>query len=470
MVTSPPIDEIHFSMEPDVGTVPGPESKQLLKRQREIDSNAVAYPRRIPVALEEAKEATIRDVDGNTFLDFFAGIGVLNVGHSNPYVLEGVQDQLEKLTHTVDFPTTARIEFIERLNDIAPNGLGGNSKVIFGGPSGSDAIEGSIKLAKHNTGRHGLLAFEGSYHGTTAGALSLTAGKAYKTGYGPLLADAVHVPFPNPTESGPTGDVEPFCPAADCCQAGSCARALDAVQRKFESPYGGHESPAGIWVEPIQGEGGVVVPPEGFLNGLRDIADDNDALLIFDEIQTGFGRTGEWFAAEHWGVTPDAMTMAKGIGGSGLPIGAMMYHEQYDTWGAGGHVGTFRGNVPAFVGGTRAIEYIESHDLLDHATDVGEYIRSRFRELAEDVDEVVDVRGKGQFTGVEFEVDGEPSKSLVESIQRECYHRGVLVWYAGRHKSVLRLLPPLVLTQRQATVGMNIITESIRDVLADHES
>ena len=469
MVTTPSIDEIHFSMEPDIDTVPGPETKRLLERQREVDSNAVAYPRRIPVALDEARGATIKDVDGNTFLDFFAGIGVLNVGHSNPYVLEGVHEQLDKLAHTVDFPTEARIEFIERLNDIAPKGLGGNSKVVFGGPSGSDAIEGSIKLAKHNTGRHGLLAFEGSYHGTTAGALSLTAGKAYKKGYGPLLADAVHVPFPNASEPGPTGDVEQFCPAENCCGDGNCARALDAVQRKFEGPYGGHESPAGIWVEPIQGEGGVVVPPEGFLKGLRDIADDNDALLIFDEIQTGFGRTGEWFAADHWDVTPDAMTMAKGIGGSGLPIGAMMYHERYDTWGPGGHVGTFRGNVPAFVGGTRAIEYIEAHDLLDHATEVGNYIRSRFRELADGVPEIVDVRGKGQFTGVEFRVDGEPSKSLVESIQRECYHRGVLVWYAGRHKSVLRLLPPLVLTQRQAEIGMNVITESIRVALADHE-
>jgi len=160
MVATPPIDEIHFSMEPDVDTVPGPRTEQLLARQREIDSNAVAYPRRIPIAIEEAKGATIRDVDGNTFLDFFAGIGVLNVGHSNPYVLEGVHEQLDKVTHTVDFPTEARIEFIERLNDIAPDGLSGNSKVIFGGPSGSDAIEGSIKLAKHNTGRHGLLAFE----------------------------------------------------------------------------------------------------------------------------------------------------------------------------------------------------------------------------------------------------------------------------------------------------------------------
>jgi diaminobutyrate-2-oxoglutarate transaminase len=467
MGAGPPIEEIHFVQEPDVGDVPGPGSERLLERQRAVDSNAVAYPRRVPVALEEAKGATIRDVDGNTFLDFFAGIGVLNVGHSNPYVLDGVQAQIDKLTHTVDFPTEARIEFIERLNDIAPNGLGGNSKVIFGGPSGSDAIEGSIKLAKHNTGRHGLLAFEGSYHGTTAGALSLTAGKSYKEGYGPHLADAVHVPFPDPTEPGPGGDVESFCPAENCCRSGVCARALDAVKRKFEGAYGGHEDPAAIWVEPIQGEGGVVVPPEGFLQGLRDIADDNDALLIFDEIQTGFGRTGEWFAADHWGVTPDAITMAKGIGGSGLPIGAMLYHEKFDTWGPGGHVGTFRGNVPAFVGGIRAIEYAEEHDLLAHAREVGSFIRSRLRELAEDVPSIVDVRGKGQFTGAEFRVDGDPVPDLVEEIQRECYHDGVIVWYAGREKSVLRLIPPLVLTERQAEVGMDIVCDAVRRVVND---
>ena len=467
MTSGPPIDELHFSQEPDVGDVPGPSSKTLLEKQRAVDTNAVAYPRRVPVALDAAKGATIRDVDGNVFLDFFAGIGVLNVGHSNPYVLEGVHEQLDDIAHTVDFPTEARIEFIERLNDIAPDGLSGNSKVIFGGPSGSDAIEGSIKLAKHNTGRHGLLAFEGAYHGTTAGALSLTAGKSYKEGYGPNLADAVHVPYPDPMETGPGGDVAALCPAENCCQTGVCARSLDAVQRKFEGAYGGHEDPAAIWVEPIQGEGGVVVPPEGFLQGLRDIADDNDAMLIFDEIQTGFGRTGEWFAADHWGVTPDAMTMAKGIGGSGLPIGAMLYHEQYDTWGPGGHVGTFRGNVPAFVGGIRAIEYVEDHNLLAHATSVGDYIRSRFRELAEEVPHIVDVRGKGQFTGVEFRVDGEPSKSLVEEIQRGCYHEGVMVWYAGREKSVLRLLPPLVLTRRQAEVGMDIICEVIQRVVPE---
>ncbi|WP_436347274.1 aspartate aminotransferase family protein [Natronorubrum sp. FCH18a] len=446
MGNGPPITELHFAEEPSVEQVPGPHSKELLDRQREIDSNAVAYPRRVPIALEEARGATVRDVDGNTFLDFFAGIGVLNVGHSNPYVLQGVQDQLGSIAHTIDFPTEPRIELIEKLREIAPGGLQGASNVVFGGPSGSDAIEGSIKLAKHNTGRHGLLGFEGAYHGTTAGALSLTAGKKFKEGYGPLLADVVHAPYPS--DSGADDE---------------CDRALEAVKRKFEHPYGGHEAPAGIWVEPIQGEGGIVVPPAEFLPGLRDIADDNDALLIVDEIQTGLGRTGEWFATDHFDVTPDAVTMAKALGGTGLPIGAMLYHETFDTWGPGGHVGTFRGNVPAMVGGIRAIEYIDSHGLLAHANELGDFLRSRLREVADTTPEIAEIRGKGLFIGVEFvDDDGNPDEDLVKQIQHRCYEHGVLVWSAGSHGNVLRLIPPLVLTERQAEVGIDIICDAIQ--------
>ncbi|THE64633.1 aspartate aminotransferase family protein [Salinadaptatus halalkaliphilus] len=454
MGVGPSIDDLHFSDAPSVECVPGPQSERLLEKQREIDSNAVAYPRQVPIALEEARGATVRDADGNVFLDFFAGIGVLNVGHGNPYVLEAVQDQLEAVTHTIDFPTEARLELIERLREIAPGGLAGASNVVFGGPSGSDAIEGSIKLAKHNTGRHGLLAFEGAYHGTTAGALSLTAGKKYKEGYGPLLPDTVHMPYPSATDES----------------AVDCEVALEAVKRKFENPYGGHESPAGIWVEPIQGEGGIVIPPAAFLRGLRDIADDNEALLIVDEIQTGLGRTGEWFGADHFDVTPDAITMAKALGGTGLPIGAMLYHEKFDTWGPGGHVGTFRGNVPAMVGGLRAIDYIESHGLLSHATEVGTYLRDRFREVAETTPLVTDVRGKGLFTGVEFvDTDGNPSKELVAEIQQRCYEQGVLVWNAGRHGNVLRLLPPLVLTHDQARTGADVICDAITTTVDQHE-
>ncbi|MFB6268408.1 MAG: aminotransferase class III-fold pyridoxal phosphate-dependent enzyme, partial [Halobacterium sp.] len=254
-MTGPPIHELHFDDAPSVDAVPGPQSKRLLDRQQRVDSSAVAYPENIPIALDEAKGATLRDVDGNTFLDFFAGIGVLNVGHTNPYVMEGMYEQAEKFVHTVDFPTEARLDLIEALEERAPGDLAGNSKVVFGGPTGSDAIEASIKLAKYNTGGNGLVAFRNSYHGATSGAMSITSNKKFKKPYAPLLPDVVHAPFPNPFAEGrdPQESID---------------RALEEVQAIVEQPYGGLADPAGIFVEPIQGEGGVVVPPEGFLSGL----------------------------------------------------------------------------------------------------------------------------------------------------------------------------------------------------------
>lgn len=472
MATGPAINELHFDDAPSVETdIPGPNSRRLLERQRAIDSSAVAYPRSVPIAFDEGRGATLRDVDGNTYLDFFAGIGVLNVGHSNPYVLEGVHDQTDKLVHTVDFPTETRIEFIEKLNEIAPGGLKNANRVIFGGPTGSDAIEATIKLAKYNTDGTGLIAFRGSYHGGTAGALSLTGGRKYRKKYTPLLSDVIHLPYPYPFRDRiQDANATAVCPvgrdaaSGDCCKSVSCARALEEVRATIEDPYSGLNDPAGIWVEPIQGEGGVVIPPEGFLSGLKEIATEHDIPLIVDEIQAGFARTGKWFASEWYDTTPDAMTMAKGIGGAGLPLGAAMYHEGLDTWEPGGHVGTFRGFLPAMRGGIRAIEYIQDHDILAHTRDMGEQIRRRFREVGEATPLLGEVRGKGLFIGVEFyDGDIKSSKKIVEEIQEYCYQRGVLIWTAGRSSSVLRLLPPLVITEEQVETGMDIITEAIEE-------
>ncbi len=452
MADQQPITDIHFDDAPRVETkIPGPNSQELLERQREIDSNAVAYPKTIPIAIEEAKGATLRDADGNTFLDFFAGIGVLNVGHSNPYVLEAVQEQTEKVVHTVDFPTEARLDLIEKLNEIAPGALPDNNRVVFGGPTGSDAIEATIKLAKYNTGGDGLIAFRGAYHGGSAGALSLTAGKKYKEDYAPLLSNVHHVPYPYPQQQGLSPDE-------------SREMALNNVRELLEDPYSGMANPAGIWVEPIQGEGGIVTPPEGFLPGLKEIADDNGIPLIVDEIQTGFGRTGQWFASDWYDVTPDVMPMAKAIGGIGLPLSGTMYHEDLDTWDAGGHVGTYRGNAPAMIGGVRAIEYIQDNDLLAHARDVGEYMRDQLRALQDETDLLVDVRGRGMFTGAEFAGDDDRTgKELVKDVQQYCYEHGVLVWSAGRRGNVLRIIPPLVLTEEQAEIGMEIVADAIRE-------
>ena len=452
MGAGPPISDVHFEPAPDVEQVPGPNSRRLLQRQREIDSSAVAYPDDIPLAFEEGSGATVRDVDGNTFIDMFAGIGVLNVGHANPYVLDAVHEQMDKLVHTVDFPTEARLELIETLDRIAPGSLAGNNRVVFGGPTGSDAIEASIKLAKYNTGGTGLISFRGAYHGPTSGAMSLTSNKKFKSHYTPLLPDVVHAPYPYPLAQGKTPD-------------DAVHDALTEVRAIVEDPYGGVANPAGIFVEPIQGEGGVVVPPEGFLSGLREIADDNGLPLIFDEIQSGLGRTGEWFAADHFDVTPDVMTMAKALGGNGLPLSATMYREELDTWGPGDHAGTYRGHVTAMRAGTRAIEYIEAHDLLAHARELGEYIRGRLEELAETTPAIAEVRGKGLFIAAEIvDDDGTPDGDAIDAVQQYCYERGVLVWSAGRYGSILRLLPPLVLTRELAEIALDAICDAIEHV------
>ncbi|NIC00803.1 aspartate aminotransferase family protein [Halobacterium sp. R2-5] len=455
-MAGPPIHELHFAQEPSVDEVPGPQSRKLLEKQVDVDSSAVAYPDNIPLAFAEGKGATLKDADGNVYLDFFAGIGVYNVGHANPYVNDAVHEQIDKLTHAVDFPTQPRMDLIDKLDEIAPDGLAGNNRVVFGGPTGSDAVEASIKLAKYNTGGSGLLAFRNSYHGATSGAMSITSNKKFKKPYAPLLPDVVHAPFPYPFQE----DRDPEA---------SVERALEEVRAIVEEPYGGLSDPAGIFVEPIQGEGGVVVPPEGFLSGLRDIADENDLPLMFDEIQVGLGRTGEWWGCDHFDVSPDIMTSAKALGGNGQPLSGTMYREDLDTWGPGDHAGTYRGHVPAMVGGLRAIEYIQDHDLLDHATEVGEYIRGRLRDAGDGDPGLGEVRGKGLFVGAEFvDEHGEPDDDRVEAIQKYCYEHGVLVWTAGQYSNVLRLLPPLVLTQEQAEVGTEIIADAIEATADGH--
>lgn len=472
MARQPDLADLHFDEAPSVTTeLPGPNSAELLEKQAAVESGAVAYPQSIPIGIEAAKGATVKDVDGNVFLDFFAGMGVLNVGHSNPYVLDAVEEQLRKVTHTVDFPTEVRVELIEKLDEIVPGDLQGSNRVLFGGPSGSDAIEASIKIAKYHTGGSGLIAFRGSYHGATTGALSLTGGRVFKEPYAPLLADVHHCPYPHPTQS-PASSVDhdgtKICPvdATACCGNWECARSLRDVQELLEDPYGGLSDPAGIWIEPVQATGGIVTPPAGFLRGLKQLAAEHDIPLILDEIQTGFGRTGEWFACEHYDVTPDIMPVSKSIGGIGLPLAATILDESLDLPTAG-HVGTFRGNAPAMAGGIRAIEYLQDQNLVSRAERLGRTIETRLEALRERFERIIHVRGHGLMWGLEFvdAEDGDAAKETVNRIQRACYERGVLVWTAGRRGEVLRVMPPLVVTEDQLETGTALVTESIESVL-----
>ena len=452
-MTAPlPIDELHFDDAPSVDEVPGPKSRRLRERQRAAESSAVLYPTETPIAFREGRGATLEDVDGNRYLDFFAGISVLNVGHANPYVTEAATDQTRRLPHSLDFPTEPRLDLIEKLDAIAPGAMAGASRVVFGGPTGSDAVEGSIKLAKQYTGNRGMVAFYGAFHGETSGAFSLSADGKYKRDYTPLLAEVEHAQYPYPFRQDGTPQA-----AVD--------RALEDVKTLLGDRYGAMPNPAGVWVEPIQGEGGVVVPPAGFMAGLRDLCDDHDVPLVVDEIQTGMGRTGEWWASDHFDVTPDAMTVGKAIG-NGHPLSATVYREELDTWGPGGHTGTFRGYNVAMRAALRSIEYIEARDLLNHATDLGSYIRTRLARV--DSPLVGQVRGMGLFVGAEFvDADGRPAPEAVSAVRQYCMERGVLPWGGGRDDNVLRLLPPLVMTREQAETGLDIVCDAIEHVAAD---
>lgn len=449
--------ELHFPQAPLVkGGLPGPRARELLAAQQELESNVFKYPRAMPLVPKEARGATIRDVDGNVFIDFFAGIGVLNFGHSNPQILAAARAQEEKMIHALDFPAAPRIELMKRLNQIAPGELRAQIKVMFGGPSGSDAVEGAIKLAKLSTGRLALLAFSGSYHGQTPGALALSSGRSYRERHLPLLTEVHFAPYPYCYR----------CPFKQ--EPGSCGLlCLNYLAELLRDPYSGLAKPAAIIVEPIQGEGGVVVPPDGFLAGLRQLAGEEEIPLIVDEIQTGLGRTGRVFASEHSGITPDFMTVGKALGGIGYPLSGVVYHERWDKIEPGGHLGTFRGHLVAMAAGAAALDFMLETDLPGHAAKLGELLLAELRNLQEEVPQIGEVRGRGLFIGVELVKDREtkePHPELLKAVQRRCFEKGLLVWSAGRYGNVVRIMPPLVITEELALKGLEIFTQAMREL------
>jgi diaminobutyrate-2-oxoglutarate transaminase len=448
--------ELHFSEAPKIVTrPPGPKARVLLEKQKNLDSNAVLYPLDYPTAWEAGKGATLRDADGNVFIDFFAGVGVLNVGHSNPYVLRKVKEQADKIIHALDIPTEARISLLETLSGIAPGSLRGNSKTLLCSPAGTDAVEAAIKLAKTNTRRSTILTFEGGYHGQTTGALAVTAKRKFKI-HAHQVAGTVTVPYP-------------YCYRCvfereypDCNL--NCARYISHL---FEDPESGLSDVAAIIMEPIQGESGIIVPPDEALREIRKICDENSALLVFDEIQTGFGRTGKMFACEHSKVTPDIMTMSKSLGGIGLPIAGIMYRRDLDVWEPGAHVGTFRGNVLACAAGAASVAYIQEENVLENVGNLGNMLMGFLHDLAEESGIVGEVRGKGLFLGVEIVQNKsakKPGQDLAKRIINDCFNRGLVVWKGGHYGNVIRLMPPLVITKGLVSKAMEIIAGAVKEV------
>ncbi len=449
-------DDLHFPDAPSIKvTPPGPKAKDLLARQARLDSRAVIYPLSLPTAWESAKGATLRDVDGNLYVDLYAGISVVNVGHQNPLVLDILMKQASKLVHALDFPTEPRIKLIEKLVEIAPGKMKNNSKVFFGSPSGGDAVEASLKLARVFSKKPGVVAFEGGYHGQCIGALSVTSKRSYRTGM-PCSIPVVRAPYAYCYRC-PLGKEYPDC-AAGC---------VEFIDRIFRDPESGLVDVGAMIVEPIQGESGIVIPPDEFLQGLRRICDENSVVLILDEIQAGFGRTGKMWACEHSGITPDIITMAKALGGIGLPNSGIMYRKELDVWEPATYVGTFRGNVLACACGLAGIEYMESKKVLEHAATLGKGVLSRLKDMEKDSKIVGEVRGRGLMLGVEFVEDKKTKKPLTEGatkIQRKCFERGIVGMKAGHFANVFRFLPPLVITKELMDKAVTIFEEVVKEV------
>ncbi len=431
---------------------PGPKAKRLLERDSAVISPS--YVRFYPLVVDHAKGSVIIDVDGNRYIDFNSGLAVMNVGHNHPKVIEAVKTQLEKFVHysNTDFYYEPSIELAEKLVQIVP---GEAKKKVYFGNSGTEAVEAAIKLARWYTKRQYIIAFIGSFHGRTLGSLSLTSSKpVQRAGFSPLLPGVVHVPYPNPYRN-PFGTNDPEEVSQRCL-----SYIEDYVLSKFIPP----EEVAAIVFEPIQGEGGYVVPPDSFFPGLRKLADQHGILLVSDEVQAGMGRTGKWWAIEHFGVVPDIITSAKALGG-GFPLGAMISTEEIMSWPEGSHASTFGGNPVACVASLATISVIEEERLLERALRVGEEVLRRLREIYERHPLIGDVRGKGLMIGVELVKDRktkEPAREEAKEVMLRSWKSGVAIITAG--VSTLRIAPPLNIPEEYLWRALEIIEEKIKEV------
>ena len=448
-------DELSFEEAPKIVEFPGSKSKKMLQHQKKIEGSALSYPISIPIVMDEGRGATIKDVDGNIFIDFLGGAAVLSVGHCNPYVLEAVRTQQNKITHTLDFTTEIRIELIEKIREVMPGNLKDNVKIQFGGPSGADAVEMALKLAKYYTDRHVFISFEGAYHGMTAGTLSVSGGTYWKERLMPLMPEVHFVPFAYCYRC-------PFNRVPDTCEL-ECASYYEHI---LEDPYSGIFEPAAVLIEPIQGEGGSIVPPTTYVKRIEEISREYEVPFICDEIQAGFCRTGKFFSFEHSNSTPDIMPISKALGG-GFPLAGIVYREEFDVWKKAFHCGTFRGNVSAMAAGVATIDFMVEYDLASYAKKMGDYMLSELAKIGSTSRIIGDVRGSGLMIGVEIVEDKEtkhPSPNLTAAIRDESLSRGIILEIGGHYDNVIRFLPPLVITKEQAEKGIAIFGEAVEKV------
>ena len=433
---------------PDIKTaLPGPKAKALIERDAKVVSTS--YTRDYPLVMARGEGAAVEDVDGNVFLDCAAGIAVTATGHSHPDVVRAIVDQAQKFLHMsgTDFYYEPQVRLGEELSAIAP--MKGPHRSFFGN-SGTEANEAALKLAKYYTKRHNVIAFFGGFHGRSMGSLSLTASKiTQRKGFGPLMPGTYHAPYPDSYRRPPNHTVESW--------AAECLRFIeDQLFMHLVSP----DEVAAVMVEPIQGEGGYIVAPDSFLQGLREMTRKHGILLIADEVQSGMGRSGTMFAMEHAGVEPDIVTMAKGIA-SGLPLGVATARADVMSWPPGTHASTFGGN-PVSCAASLATLKLLRESVVKNAEVVGAHLLAGAKELMNKHAIVGDVRGRGLMIGIELVRDRQTKERATterDRVVKECFTRGLLVLGAGRN--AIRLSPPLILTKQQADVCLEILDQAL---------
>ncbi|MFE3327271.1 diaminobutyrate--2-oxoglutarate transaminase family protein [Streptomyces sp. NPDC059176] len=437
--------------EPAPGAPPGAH-EGILRRQSLRESAARTYARSLPIVPVRARGLTIEGADGRRYLDCLSGAGTLALGHNHPVVLEAIRKVLDSGAplHVLDLATPVKDAFTTELFGTLPRALAEHARVQFCGPAGTDAVEAALKLVRTATGRRGLLAFTGAYHGMTAGALDASGG-----------ATAVRVarlPYPQDYR----------CPFGIGGERGAELAARWA-ENLLDDPKGGVPAPAGMILEPVQGEGGVIPAPDTWLRRMRDITSSRSIPLIADEVQTGVGRTGTFWAVEHSGIVPDVMVMSKAIGGS-LPLAVIVYRSDLDAWEPGAHAGTFRGNQLAMAAGAATLAYVRENGLADRAATLGARMLGSLQGLAATHRCIGDVRGRGLMIGVELVdpdaddpyADVPPADpALAAAVRQECLDRGLIVELGGRHDCVVRLLPPLTLTDEQAIAVLDRFADAL---------
>jgi 4-aminobutyrate aminotransferase len=430
--------------------LPGPKARALLARDAAVVSPS--YPRDYPFVMSHGRGAEAWDVDGNRFLDFAAGIAVCSTGHSHARVVEAIKDAADKFLHiSSDYWHEGQVRLAERINELTTFG---EPAMSFFAQSGTESVEGALKLARYVSGRPRFIGFIGGFHGRTMGSLAFTSSKyTQQKGFFPTMPGVTHVPYPN--------SYRPLFAGADQGQA---------VLRYIEDVlFTGNVPPsevAAILVEPVQGEGGYLVPPDGFLAGLRALCDRHGILLVFDEVQSGIGRTGRMFAAQHWGVAPDIMTLAKGLG-SGLPIGVVVAKRSImSRWTRGAHGNTFGGNPLCCAAALATLELVE-REYMANAHTVGGYFLGKLRELQQRFEVIGEVRGKGLMIGMELVTnrkDKVPAKALCDALVTRAYHNGLILLMCGQ--STLRFMPPLMIGTADVDEAVSIVEHSLGEVLA----